>query len=133
MWMIFWAKLDDILAKEGWPLKDKSHSCIGNQIRMDFVFSEERHAKLLNNRLLDISRELLPNTVTITAMLMSEADFGYNMKPVLREKDILFLARKERVTHMFRHSVKCRVGMQGSQVVFHFNSLSDLNLFIYNR
>ena len=133
MWMIFWAKLEDVLSREGWPLKDKSHSCIGNQIRMDFVFSEERHAKLWNNRLLDISRDLLPSTVTITTMLMSEADFGYNMKPVLGEKDILFLAKKERVTHMFRLSVKCRVGMQGNQVVFHFNSLSDLNLFIYNR
>jgi len=110
--------------------KFKYQSSIGNQIRNDFVFGNEAQALQFLEK---VSVAEVPENVNKRIIVSNEEDFGLGLEHVLSEEDILFLANIAHTNHLFRHFLECRILTNGDQIMFKFSSLSDVNLFLFNK
>ena len=111
----------------------ESHSTIaGNQVRVDIVFETEAESRNFNIKVNE--SKSLPQGLIKTTFLFSEAEMNFNQGPVLTEIDILHIVKFDRLRNLFRHLLPCSVVMEdGNNIVFRFNSVADVNLFLYNK
>jgi len=114
-------------------VKFESQSTLsGNQVRKDLVFQTEKQAKDFNFKVIDSVQ--LPVKVSMKTFLFSEAELGFQQKPVLTEQDVLYLLVKQnKLSHFFRHFLTCKVITEDNKIMFRFNNISDVNLFLYNK
>lgn len=103
----------------------------GNQARYDVVFQNEQQAKRFNTNVANY--KTLPEKVYVRSFLYSEVEFAYNQAPVLTEMDILQIVKTDQVENLFKHFLTCSVGDENDTIVFKFNTLADVNLFLYNK
>jgi len=111
-------------------LKFKCQSSLGNQLRNDFVFCNEAHALQFLEK---VSVAVVPESVFKRIIVSKERDFGLGLEHVLSEEDVLTLANFGHIEHLFRHFLECRILMEEDQIMFKFSSLSDVNLFLFNK
>jgi len=112
-------------------LKFECQSTVGNQVRKDFVFSHSEQAKEFVEKVK--ATVTIPNNVALKPFLMSEEYLGLGLEPELSEQDLLVLAKDMQAVHLFRHFLDCRILSEGEETIFRFNSLSDINLFLFNK
>ena len=118
--------------REGGEVRWWGHSTLGNQLRADYVFSDEVQARVFYTKALKLTCGL-PTDVTKKVFLMTEAKYGVGLQPDLREEDIL--AMNLQCQNLFRHFLVARTKCveDGENVKIQFHSLPDLNLFIFNK
>jgi len=104
----------------------------GNQARKDFVFRTQNQAKDFKRKVIESVK--LPEKVSMKTFQFSEVEFGLELKPVLTEQDVLHLIKINEVhKHVFSHFLTCKVITEDHKILFRFNSISDVNLFLYNK
>ena len=111
-------------------LKYKCQSTIGNQLRNDFVFSNETQALQFFEK---VNGAKVPESVSKIIDVSKEEDFGLGLEHVLSEEDVLTLVTFAPTDNLFRHFLQCRILVDGGQIIFKFSSLSDVNLFLFNK
>ena len=108
----------------------KHRSSPGVQGRLDFCFYSQLDAcqfvRDLNNMKSSKSRQ-------VKSLLMPESDLGYEYEPVLDEKDLLVIQSLDYCRNIFRTSIEINVVKDGDCLSYCFNSVCDVNRFLFNK
>jgi len=110
---------------------ESQSTLVGNQARLDMVLETEKEARRVNNSVKESLK--LPPKLSCKTFLFSEAELEYRQEPVLTEMDVLNIVKFDKLSHLFRHFLSCSVVNSKDRIMFRFNSLADLNLFLYNK
>jgi len=114
-------------------VKFESRSTLdGNQARIDIVFGSESEAREFN---LEVNRTKTLSAVKVAmrTFLFYEVELDYEQDPVLTEQDVLHIVKFDRLRNLFRHFLTCNVITEDNKIVFRFNTIADVNLFLYNK
>ena len=104
---------------------------VSNQLRVDIGFESEAEARMFKLKVNEFKN--LPVELTRKTFFFSEAEMDFNLGPILTEIDILHIVKFDRLENLFRHFLTCSVVMEDNNIVFRFNSVADVNLFLYNK
>ena len=109
-------------------LKFVSQSTLdGNQVRKDFVFKTGCEAKYFNLKV------MVCETSCQSFHQIFSAELGFQQEPFLTELDVLHLVKHARLKHLLRHFLTCNVVTEDHKIMFRFSSISDVNLFLFNK
>jgi len=126
-------KIKECAVNSGDIVFESESTLVGNQARLDLVFGTESQSRKFNTAVNEIKQMFESDCDYVRTFLFSEDEMSYKQDPSLIETDILQIARDGRVKNIFRHFLTCNVISEDSKILFKFNSLADVNLFLYNK
>ena len=96
------------------------------------MFGSESEAREFN---LEVNRTKTLSAVKVSmrTFLFYEVELDFKQDPVLTEQDVLHIVKFDRLRNLFRHFLTCNVGTEDNKIVFRFNTIADVNLFLYNK
>ena len=99
-----------------------------SSLRMDLVMRSEEAARRL---LVFLAKVEVGPSVSISWLALTPEQLGYHLQPSLGEAELLFLQRDSDWSNVFGTRLKTRVTLREGHVVVDFNSVIDLNLFLF--
>jgi len=103
----------------------------GKHARYDVVFLTEQQARRFNTNVTTFKK--LPEKVRMKSFLYNEVELDYKQEPVLTETDVLQIIKTDQLKDIFRHFLTCSVVVKYDKIFFKFNTLADVNLFLYDK
>jgi len=104
---------------------------LGKHARYDVVFLTEQQARRFNTNVTTFKK--LFEKVRMKSFLYNEVELDYKQEPDLTETDVLQMIKSEKTKNIFRHFLTCSVVVKYDKIVFKFNTLADVNLFLYDK
>jgi len=127
------AKIKQCAENSGNLVFESESTLVGNQARLDLVFETAIQSRKFNTSVNENKKIFGIGSDYVRSFLFREDEMSYKQDPTLIETDILQIARDDSVKNIFRHFLTCNVISEGSKILFRFNSLADVNLFLYNK
>jgi len=103
----------------------------GVQVRHDYCFFQSAEALQFYNSVLTLDPAVSPKFVS--CFLLSEAELGYQYRPVLSEQDLLAIHSSEYCKNIFRTGIPITVVWEGDLVAYHFKTVTEVNKFLFNK
>ena len=63
----------------------------------------------------------------------NEVELDYKQEPVLIVTDVRKIIKTDQSKNIFRHFLTCSVFVKYDKIVFKFNTIADVNLFLYDK
>ena len=96
--------------------------CAGDDFRVDLLFEGLSQAETFR------AADILP--FSLTSIVISPADLGLDLEPVLSESDLIYIAEK---SSSFSTALDVKVEQGTDEIQARFRSVTDLNLFLLTR
>merc|ERR1712243_303152 len=106
-------------------------SSVAKKVRLDAIFSTSSNAR---GAFKAIHAQMRSRTAPSLAAccMVEEEDLGYNLAPVLAEAQLLWLGLAKVSRNIFLTFIPIRVATNGEgEIEYRFNSVADVNLFLF--
>eukprot|EP00092_Neocalanus_flemingeri_P083745 GFUD01105124.1.p1 GENE.GFUD01105124.1~~GFUD01105124.1.p1 ORF type:complete len:472 (+),score=136.39 GFUD01105124.1:45-1418(+) len=114
-----------------YSLKFSHKCCNGEQVRLDCCFHQPTEASLFYKQI--ISLEKSHSRPKFLYYIQTESELGYQHRAVLNEQDLLTIHSPVYCRNIFRTTIPIRVEQEEGTVAYHFNSVTDVNMFLFSK
>eukprot|EP00092_Neocalanus_flemingeri_P023214 GFUD01025171.1.p1 GENE.GFUD01025171.1~~GFUD01025171.1.p1 ORF type:complete len:456 (+),score=126.63 GFUD01025171.1:56-1369(+) len=115
-------------------LKFGHKSSPGVQARLEYCFHLPADARQFHQSVIEKLKTLSHSPPKLySCLLLSEPELGYQHRPVLTEQDLLAIQSSDYCRNIFRTSRTIRVEEEEGTVAYHFMTVVDVNMFIFNK
>eukprot|EP00092_Neocalanus_flemingeri_P015955 GFUD01017272.1.p1 GENE.GFUD01017272.1~~GFUD01017272.1.p1 ORF type:complete len:466 (+),score=146.61 GFUD01017272.1:40-1437(+) len=103
----------------------------GEQIRLDYCFHQPTEASLFYKQMISLQKS--HSQPKLLYYIQTESELGYQHRAVLNEQDLLTIHSPVYCRNIFRTTIPIRVEQEEGTVAYHFNSVTDVNMFLFSK
>eukprot|EP00092_Neocalanus_flemingeri_P015023 GFUD01016226.1.p1 GENE.GFUD01016226.1~~GFUD01016226.1.p1 ORF type:complete len:430 (+),score=131.29 GFUD01016226.1:53-1342(+) len=103
----------------------------GEQVRLDYCFHQPTEASLFYKQMISLQKS--HSQPKLLYYIQTESELGYQHRAVLTEQDLLTIHSPVYCRNIFRTTIPIRVEQEEGTVAYHFNSVTDVNMFLFSK